>query len=112
MAQAHTFCQLQHKFERLVVLDYITRNTDRGNDNWLVKYERPEVKATVSAAAPAASSGTAAAAASGTAAPGAPAAPEDAAAVVAGASPKRTASLDGDERPGEVREHVKKLQHP
>jgi hypothetical protein len=23
----------------LVVLDYIIRNTDRGNDNWLIKYE-------------------------------------------------------------------------
>ena len=30
-----------HKFQKLVVLDYITRNTDRGNDNWLIKYERP-----------------------------------------------------------------------
>lgn len=35
---AHKF-QLQ--FERLVVLDYIIRNTDRGNDNWLVKYDHP-----------------------------------------------------------------------
>ncbi|XP_055955512.1 phosphatidylinositol 4-kinase type 2-beta [Patella vulgata] len=26
-------------FERLVVLDYIIRNTDRGNDNWLINYE-------------------------------------------------------------------------
>ncbi len=34
----------QHKFERLVILDYIIRNTDRGNDNWLIKYERPEIK--------------------------------------------------------------------
>jgi len=33
----------QHKFEKLVILDYIIRNTDRGNDNWLVRYERPEV---------------------------------------------------------------------
>ena len=32
-----------YKFQRLVVLDYIIRNTDRGNDNWLIKYERPEV---------------------------------------------------------------------
>lgn len=31
----------QLQFERLVVLDYIIRNTDRGNDNWLVKYEKP-----------------------------------------------------------------------
>lgn len=34
---------LQLEFERLVVLDYIIRNTDRGNDNWLVRYERPTV---------------------------------------------------------------------
>lgn len=27
----------QYQFEKLVVLDYIIRNTDRGNDNWLVK---------------------------------------------------------------------------
>ncbi len=33
----------QLKFEKLVVLDYIIRNTDRGNDNWLIKYERPKV---------------------------------------------------------------------
>ncbi|XP_074085789.1 phosphatidylinositol 4-kinase type 2-beta isoform X3 [Macrotis lagotis] len=32
--------QLQSQFERLVVLDYIIRNTDRGNDNWLVQYEK------------------------------------------------------------------------
>ncbi|XP_056147852.1 phosphatidylinositol 4-kinase type 2-alpha-like [Lampris incognitus] len=30
--------QLQLQFERLVVLDYIIRNTDRGNDNWLIRY--------------------------------------------------------------------------
>ncbi|XP_043093700.1 phosphatidylinositol 4-kinase type 2-alpha [Puntigrus tetrazona] len=33
--------QLQQHFERLVVLDYIIRNTDRGNDNWLIKYDCP-----------------------------------------------------------------------
>uniref|UniRef100_A0A8C9U0C2 Phosphatidylinositol 4-kinase type 2 n=1 Tax=Scleropages formosus TaxID=113540 RepID=A0A8C9U0C2_SCLFO len=33
--------QLQFQFERLVVLDYIIRNTDRGNDNWLIKYDCP-----------------------------------------------------------------------
>ncbi|KAM9856761.1 phosphatidylinositol 4-kinase type 2-beta [Aulostomus maculatus] len=33
--------QLQWQFERLVVLDYVIRNTDRGNDNWLIKYEKP-----------------------------------------------------------------------
>jgi hypothetical protein len=26
-----------------VVLDYIIRNTDRGNDNWLIKYEKPQL---------------------------------------------------------------------
>ncbi|XP_018788371.1 PREDICTED: phosphatidylinositol 4-kinase type 2-alpha isoform X2 [Bactrocera latifrons] len=31
----------QLQFERLVVLDYIIRNTDRGNDNWLIRYVRP-----------------------------------------------------------------------
>ncbi|KFM74535.1 Phosphatidylinositol 4-kinase type 2-beta, partial [Stegodyphus mimosarum] len=34
--------QFQLQFERLVVLDYIIRNTDRGNDNWLIKYEKPD----------------------------------------------------------------------
>ncbi|KAL3865318.1 hypothetical protein ACJMK2_006935 [Sinanodonta woodiana] len=32
--------RFQQLFERLVVLDYIIRNTDRGNDNWLIKYEQ------------------------------------------------------------------------
>ncbi|XP_031798919.1 phosphatidylinositol 4-kinase type 2-beta isoform X3 [Sarcophilus harrisii] len=32
--------QFQSQFERLVALDYITRNTDRGNDNWLIRYEK------------------------------------------------------------------------
>ncbi|XP_075737940.1 phosphatidylinositol 4-kinase II alpha isoform X3 [Rhipicephalus microplus] len=32
----------QFQFERLVVLDYIIRNTDRGNDNWLIKCTRPD----------------------------------------------------------------------
>ena len=34
---------LQLEFERLVVLDYVIRNTDRGNDNWLLRYEKPTV---------------------------------------------------------------------
>lgn len=34
----------QLEFEKLVVLDYIIRNTDRGNDNWLIKYEQPKVE--------------------------------------------------------------------
>jgi phosphatidylinositol 4-kinase type 2 len=29
--------EFQRQFERLVCLDYIIRNTDRGNDNWLVR---------------------------------------------------------------------------
>ncbi|KAK5899917.1 hypothetical protein CesoFtcFv8_009344 [Champsocephalus esox] len=33
--------QLHSQFERLVVLDYVIRNTDRGNDNWLIKYLKP-----------------------------------------------------------------------
>lgn len=33
----------QLQFERLVVLDYIIRNTDRGNDNWLIKYDQPKI---------------------------------------------------------------------
>ncbi len=36
-----TAADFQFKFERLVILDYIIRNTDRGNDNWLIKYVRP-----------------------------------------------------------------------
>lgn len=31
--------EFQLQFERLVILDYIIRNTDRGNDNWLIKYD-------------------------------------------------------------------------
>lgn len=25
------------------MLDYIIRNTDRGNDNWLIKYDQPKI---------------------------------------------------------------------
>lgn len=35
--------EYQLQFERLVILDYIIRNTDRGNDNWLIKYVTPDV---------------------------------------------------------------------
>jgi len=42
---ANTAKQFQKQFERLVVLDYIIRNTDRGNDNWLINYEKPDVEA-------------------------------------------------------------------
>ncbi|XP_064367414.1 phosphatidylinositol 4-kinase type 2-beta [Dromaius novaehollandiae] len=34
--------EFQSQFERLVILDYVIRNTDRGNDNWLVKYEKQD----------------------------------------------------------------------
>ena len=33
---------MQLQFEKLVVLDYIIRNTDRGNDNWLIKLVKPK----------------------------------------------------------------------
>jgi phosphatidylinositol 4-kinase type 2 len=36
-----TAADFQQQFERLVVLDYIIRNTDRGNDNWLIQYTAP-----------------------------------------------------------------------
>ncbi|THD28724.1 Phosphatidylinositol 4-kinase type-ii [Fasciola hepatica] len=35
--------ELQLQFEKLVVLDYVIRNTDRGNDNWLIRYEVSEL---------------------------------------------------------------------
>jgi phosphatidylinositol 4-kinase type 2 len=41
--QAKSF---QNQFERLVVLDYIIRNTDRGNDNWLIKFEKIKISET------------------------------------------------------------------
>ena len=37
--------EFQHQFERLVVLDYIIRNTDRNHDNWLIKYTPPATSA-------------------------------------------------------------------
>eukprot|EP01060_Flectonema_neradi_P017783 TRINITY_DN24619_c0_g1_i1.p1 TRINITY_DN24619_c0_g1~~TRINITY_DN24619_c0_g1_i1.p1 ORF type:complete len:380 (+),score=67.50 TRINITY_DN24619_c0_g1_i1:67-1206(+) len=33
--------QFQSQFEKLTILDYITRNTDRGMGNWLIKIEEP-----------------------------------------------------------------------
>lgn len=36
--------EFQLQFERLVVLDYIIRNTDRNHDNWLIKYNKLEEK--------------------------------------------------------------------
>lgn len=38
--------QFQVQFEKMVMLDYITRNTDRGNDNWLIKYDPEAATAT------------------------------------------------------------------
>lgn len=37
--------EFQLQFERLVVLDYIIRNTDRNNDNWLIKLNKAAVEA-------------------------------------------------------------------
>jgi phosphatidylinositol 4-kinase type 2 len=37
----HMERKFQLQFERLVVLDYIIRNTDRGNENWLIYYKKP-----------------------------------------------------------------------
>ncbi|KAJ3413242.1 phosphatidyl inositol kinase [Chytridiales sp. JEL 0842] len=33
--------EFQYGFERLVVLDYLIRNTDRGMDNWMIQYDPP-----------------------------------------------------------------------
>lgn len=39
----HLAQKFQLQFEKLVILDYIIRNTDRGNDNWLIKYDQPSI---------------------------------------------------------------------
>ncbi|EME47770.1 hypothetical protein DOTSEDRAFT_42109 [Dothistroma septosporum NZE10] len=43
--------ELQQSFreelEKLVVLDYVMRNTDRGTDNWMIKIDRDTQKATI-----------------------------------------------------------------
>lgn len=41
--------RFQLQFERLVVLDYIIRNTDRGNDNWLIRYDQPSLNSSPNA---------------------------------------------------------------
>ncbi|VVC43144.1 Phosphatidylinositol 3-/4-kinase, catalytic domain [Cinara cedri] len=41
--------RFQLQFERLVVLDYIIRNTDRGNDNWLIRYDQPSLSSSPNA---------------------------------------------------------------
>lgn len=38
-----TVTNFQLQFEKLVILDYIIRNTDRGNDNWLIRFEQPKI---------------------------------------------------------------------
>ncbi|CAK5128219.1 unnamed protein product [Meloidogyne enterolobii] len=39
--------EFQLEFEKMVILDYLIRNTDRGNDNWLIKYEPVTVEGKV-----------------------------------------------------------------
>ncbi|OAD07040.1 hypothetical protein MUCCIDRAFT_120581, partial [Mucor lusitanicus CBS 277.49] len=34
--------QFRREFEQLVILDYLIRNTDRGLDNWMIKYSQPQ----------------------------------------------------------------------
>ena len=34
----------QEELEKLVILDYLMRNTDRGLDNWMIKLEWIEIK--------------------------------------------------------------------
>ncbi|OBA24462.1 hypothetical protein METBIDRAFT_10599 [Metschnikowia bicuspidata var. bicuspidata NRRL YB-4993] len=36
-------CQFQDELEKLVILDYIMRNTDRGTDNWMIKIDWVEL---------------------------------------------------------------------
>jgi phosphatidylinositol 4-kinase type 2 len=35
--------KFQIAFERLVILDYLIRNTDRGSDNWLLRFDKSDV---------------------------------------------------------------------
>ncbi|VDP71195.1 unnamed protein product, partial [Schistosoma mattheei] len=39
-----TASEFRFQFEKLVILDYLIRNTDRGNDNWLIRYQSSELK--------------------------------------------------------------------
>ncbi|KAI9365509.1 phosphatidylinositol 3-/4-kinase, partial [Zopfochytrium polystomum] len=50
-----TQLEFQQGFERLVVLDYLIRNTDRGMDNWMIKYTAPATCSDVSEASTTAS---------------------------------------------------------
>ena len=40
---AATYSDFLNKFQRLVILDYIIRNTDRNNTNWLIKTIHPDI---------------------------------------------------------------------
>ncbi|EKG14314.1 Phosphatidylinositol 3-/4-kinase catalytic [Macrophomina phaseolina MS6] len=42
----------REQLEKLVILDYIMRNTDRGLDNWMIRIDRNKEEATVVAEAP------------------------------------------------------------
>ncbi|KAI1277997.1 Phosphatidylinositol 4-kinase type 2-beta [Halotydeus destructor] len=44
--------EFQYQFERLIVLDYIIRNTDRNNDNWLVNVNKEAFEAAQADQAP------------------------------------------------------------
>lgn len=43
---------LREELEKLVILDYIMRNTDRGLDNWMIRIDEDTQKATIVAEAP------------------------------------------------------------
>jgi phosphatidylinositol 4-kinase type 2 len=43
---------LQEQLERLVILDYIMRNTDRGLDNWMIRIDQKTQEATIVAEPP------------------------------------------------------------
>jgi hypothetical protein len=43
---------LQEQLERLVILDYIMRNTDRGLDNWMIRIDRVKEEAKIVAEPP------------------------------------------------------------
>ena len=73
------------RFERLVILDYIIRNTDRGNDNWLIRYQKAETPSSSASSSDVESVGAAAAS---------PA--ETAAAAAAAAAPQPTSSSSID----------------
>jgi hypothetical protein len=43
---------LREQLEKLVILDYIMRNTDRGLDNWMIKIDQKTQEATIIAEPP------------------------------------------------------------